>query len=449
MTRFRTSRVRAASQRDDQQGVIIVLVAVFMLFVVGAMAALSIDVVTLYTARSEAQLVADAAALAGARTLANSGMTSNPLAPGLIAAAEGLALKVANQVGGGSTVGGRSLNTSSTVCGAAEISVCFNDSDASFDTDPHVTVKVQRADLPTFFSRLLGNTQLKVAASATAEAYNPSGTYPGVPTIPVAPLCVKPWLLPNIDPVLGSGTAIFDSVNGTIVNPGLVGKSWPWAAPGANTNGLYSLPSTSPPSAGQYYAGTIDATDFLVPTSALPACSAGFMPYQLAVAGCVPQPIACGAPANASINIDMVPDPNRDTETVAAAQCLIHGAAAGDSDSIDTVSPIPPFQFLGGNQNPVSSVVGKDSMVSDSLVTVPVYDSSAGGAPTNPVNVIGFVQLFLNPSATTALPQTYNGTPNQIPVTIINIVGCGTGATGTPVIGNGASPVAVRLISGP
>ncbi len=48
-----------------------------MLFVVGAMAALSIDVVTLYTARSEAQLVADAAALAGARVLANSGVTSD------------------------------------------------------------------------------------------------------------------------------------------------------------------------------------------------------------------------------------------------------------------------------------------------------------------------------------------------------------------------------------
>jgi hypothetical protein len=37
----------------------------------------------------------------------------------------------------------------------------------------------------------------------------------------------------------------------------------------------------------------------------------------------------------------------------------------------------------------------------------------------------------------------------QIPVTIINMAGCGTGATGTPILGNGASPVAVRLISPP
>ena len=48
-----------------------------MLFVVGAMAALSIDVVTFYTARSEAQMAADSAALAAARVLANSGMTSS------------------------------------------------------------------------------------------------------------------------------------------------------------------------------------------------------------------------------------------------------------------------------------------------------------------------------------------------------------------------------------
>ena len=30
---------------------------------------------------------------------------------------------------------------------------------------------------------------------------------------------------------------------------------------------------------------------------------------------------------------------------------------------------------------------------------------------------------------------------------IINMAGCGTGAMGTPILGNGASPVAVRLVS--
>jgi uncharacterized membrane protein len=60
-------RQKYITRQEKEHGVIITLVAVFMLFVIGAMAALSIDVVTLYTARSEAQLAADSAALAGAR----------------------------------------------------------------------------------------------------------------------------------------------------------------------------------------------------------------------------------------------------------------------------------------------------------------------------------------------------------------------------------------------
>ena len=71
MRRHRTNSLRA-----KDRGIVILLVAVVLLFVVGAMAALSIDVVTFYTARSEAQMAADGAALAGARVLANSGLTS-------------------------------------------------------------------------------------------------------------------------------------------------------------------------------------------------------------------------------------------------------------------------------------------------------------------------------------------------------------------------------------
>src|ERR1700691_6685325 len=71
-----TQRHSSLYRRQHEEGVVIILVAIFLLFVVGAMAALSIDVVTFYNARSEAQLAADSAALAGARVLANSGATS-------------------------------------------------------------------------------------------------------------------------------------------------------------------------------------------------------------------------------------------------------------------------------------------------------------------------------------------------------------------------------------
>jgi len=86
-------------------------------------------------------------------------------------------------------------------------------------------------------------------------------------------------------------------------------------------------------------------------------------------------------------------------------------------------------------------------MVSDSLVTVPVIDTTSawpGGYPA--VQIIGFVQLFLSPTGQKVNP----GINPLIHTQVINLVGCGAGVggvTGTPILGNGASPVAVRLIS--
>jgi uncharacterized membrane protein len=81
LQRHRT-KLRTRLRRNHERGVVIVLVAVVLLFVVGAMAVLAIDLVTFYTARSEAQLAADGAALAGARVLANSGFTSGSVDQG-------------------------------------------------------------------------------------------------------------------------------------------------------------------------------------------------------------------------------------------------------------------------------------------------------------------------------------------------------------------------------
>jgi Flp pilus assembly protein TadG len=450
----RLTNLRTTSRRN-QRGVVLVLVAVVMLFVVGAMAALSIDVVTLYTARSEAQLAADGAALAGARVFANSGVTSDP-GRRSVRSAENLAKSIATLVAAQNYVGGRTLNPAA---GAGEITVSFpNETDTAFDTNPHVTVVTQRADLPTFFARIWGRTANTVAASATAEAYNPSGANAlGNGTIPVAPLCVKPWLLPNLDPTGTTTNPIFNSGTGAIWNtaPSLIGQSWPGSN---NPDGIYSLchgdcsTGISNPSLGAYYPGLIDAADFSVPTQALPSCSASFNSYQLAVAGCVPQPIVCGA--NSSIKIDTNPysssTGSRDSDTVAAASCLIHYvSAAGDSDSVDPATLRPPLEFIAGNQNPVVSA-GKNVMVSESLVTIPVINNPPG-TPTNTVQVIGFLQVFLNPLATSTMPYFPPGPDSQYEISamIINMAGCGINATGQPILGNGASPVAVRLISPP
>jgi hypothetical protein len=443
-------RKKNISGRKKKQGVIITLVAVFMLFVIGAMAALSIDVVTLYTARSEAQLAADAGALAGARALANSGVTSDPRRR-LIRNAKTLAVDIATQMASQNVVGGRPLNPGAS---AGEVTVSFpNETDPAFDTNPHVTVQTRRTDLPTFFARIWGKTQITVAASATAEAYNPSGANAlGETTLPVAPICVKPWLLPNIDPtqVSATGPAIFDVTSGAIVatrGNSLSGQSWGTTTRRGNPTGLSAACSDCsatipPPAPGQYYPGAIDATDFPVPPQPSSGCGAKFNsnPYQLAVALCVQQPISCGAQ---TISIDPTAyGTTRDADTVAAASCLIHyNGAAGDSDSIDPTTSLPPFQFIAGNQNPIPRAIGKDVLVSDSLVTIPVIDVTTPPTLGNPVTIIGFLQGFLNPSSD-VLPA------GQIPVTIVNLVGCGTGSAGIqPILGNGASPVAVRLIA--
>jgi hypothetical protein len=435
-------------RRPEQRGVVITLVAVVMLCVIGAMAALSIDVVTLYTARSEAQLVADAAALAGARMIANSGATSDPTGT-LMAGAQPIAQAIAIQVGQNSMVGGRYL-----IAANGEITVSFIGTTTSPCpmTNPCVTVRVQRTDLPTFFARIWGRAQLAVAATATAEAYNPSSfsvSTAGGATTPVAPICVKPWLLPNMDPSVAAGS-IFDPTTGLVATTTLLGWSFNSPAPNTGQSMSLSLRCEAPgntcvtplsPLPWNYFPGD-DATTFPHPTSSLPACSPALTTnYQNSIAGCIQVPISC----NSQANIDMTAyNGSRDSDTADAVNCLTHATnSKGDTMGLTNYPTLSaPFQFVAGADNPVPGLSGSSEIVSDSLVTVPVFDISPLTFSTaNPtVQIIGFVQLFLNPLGTSAVAGAVNAT-------VINLAGCGTSASGQPILGNGASPVAVRLIS--
>src|ERR1035437_94245 len=71
--RFRCS----SPSRRRERGITMVLVALALVAII-AMAALSIDVITLYLAREEAQRTADAAALTAARVISISGLTGAP-----------------------------------------------------------------------------------------------------------------------------------------------------------------------------------------------------------------------------------------------------------------------------------------------------------------------------------------------------------------------------------
>lgn len=440
---MRQHRTKTRSRREGERGIVIMLVAVVMLFVVGAMAALSIDVVTLYTARSEAQLAADAGALAGARVLANSGMTSASTTTVGINA-KPLAVAVATQVAASNQVGGRLLRSAGPCSAAGEICVTIDTTAFNFLANPQVTVQVQRNDLPTFFARIWGRTAIGVKATANAEAYNPSNA-PGTaatPSTPMAPVCVKPWLLPNKDPNPG-GTTIFDVATGnitlgtTLLNGLPVATLLQTACGAGNAN---CLTTGFAPAAWNYYPGA--PADFPAPNATSVVCPGcvGFTPYQLSIAGCVQPPISC----TANVNVDTTTaDATLDADTSTAVNALTH-SIAGKGDSIDTLNfPSPPFQFLTGADNPLvlsgAVATGTDVMVSDSLVTVPVFDDVAATATFPNVKLLGFVQLFLNPTGAASV----TGVPTQV----INMVGCGPTALGQPILGNGSSPVVVRLIS--
>jgi len=108
------------------------------------MGALAIDVVTLYTARSEIQRAADAAALAGAKACVDSGSTSDPNNASLQTLAQSMGTSFINATLAQNKVGGISP-------------VLLGTPVYDFTThpgNPQITVTLQRTDLPIFFARM-------------------------------------------------------------------------------------------------------------------------------------------------------------------------------------------------------------------------------------------------------------------------------------------------------
>src|ERR1700752_4243733 len=130
-----------ALPRHGERGVTLILVAIAMMSML-AMVALAIDVITLYSARSETQRVADTAALAAAKVLVDSGSMTDP---SYQANAKTLATQVAKDIGTQLSIAARQVQT-------ADVTVSFGG--ANFSSNPNVTVTVQNAFLPAFFSRI-------------------------------------------------------------------------------------------------------------------------------------------------------------------------------------------------------------------------------------------------------------------------------------------------------
>jgi hypothetical protein len=465
-------------QRKTERGQTLALVAVSIIALLG-MAALAIDVVSLYVARGQAERAADAAALAAAKVLADSGVTTDPnnssaSNPSVWTSACALAIIEGTNVASQNEVAGMSPTPS-------QVTVTFPNAPAAdcsgpstiFGINPQAQVVVQVSGIPTFFARIWNAATSTVKGTALAEAYNPSNSssVPGVgQTVPIAPRCVKPLLLPNCDPDHGSpppsclstgpSTTFINQSTGAITNPGLS------SAGGVIGEQLTLIAACSPcsnptlpaPIAGSYYPLSISSassssSSYVCSNCALPSDP----PFQEDLECCNGLALQCGTPSSGQLPTVNTTDSPNNNEALNGAQCLIHGTSTSaaplnctpltNQDCLDLLSAPPQMRILAGNTNPLIGAApanvqaGDQVTTSSSMVTLALYDGVAAPQPGVGVNIIGYLQAFIN----------YVDAGSAIHVTVINVSGCGGGAgnppvSGVPVFGAGP-PVPVRLIS--
>jgi hypothetical protein len=462
-SRFAAKGIRSPNRRAEQ-GQTILLVAVSIVALL-AMAALAIDVVTLYVAKSQIQVAADALALAGATAIANSGVTTLAAGDTDLPTVEGSAQTAANAAINAALAANLVDGQTPALVGSPTIDFATHG-----NNNPTVTVTLQQTNLPTFFARIFARTSAMTQATATAEAYNPANMQEFTP---VTPVCVKPWLMGDFDPT--SGNQLINPATGQL-EPNvdqLIGNS-------ANSFYLTSYcdqaggPNKCNPRPGSFYGqagnpangylaayyapATVDFTN-IIQTS----CSAAgsFDQYALDVAGCDLTSYTwtqCGGTQN---NLLWNPgeNPNNGTlssdqnsDTALGAECLLGltppdqtGPGLGQDSLSYQPSPwpagSPAITINRGAEN------GTNVSTSNSIVTIPVIAPQLMDQQHRAVTVIGFVQAFINQVGYLGTPKDYG----DINITVMNVVGCSQTPTGnSPVTGgNGASTIPVRLITPP
>jgi len=398
--------------RRAERGQTIVLVAVALVSLLG-MAALAIDVTTLYVARGELQRAADAAALAAAKAFVDSGVTSDPANITRQTLAQTMSTSVIN-----------SILAQNQVSGATPILVAANPDLVTHPGNPQISVTLQRTNLPTFFARIWGTKLVTVTATAIAEAYNPSNAPAGYP--PIQPKCVKPLLVANQDPKSAGPSKFVDPTTGAPVAANVIGEAVtikpcpPGACPPVVGNlqfrpALIAGPGTadlcpggcSPPSSD--YETSIDCCDSATP----PATQ-----YQ------------CGTAIPVPIDTALV-DPALSTQTNHGLQCVTNHPAEDTLDPTDLSAGTGPAKITAGSGPYLGNLVTTSRSIAILPITEPITATSA--------RVVGFLQVFVDPVTP--------GIPTTTPAHILNVVGCGNSpGVGPPVLGGGYSPIPVRLI---
>jgi Putative Flp pilus-assembly TadE/G-like len=453
---MRSKFISRVNRHERGQTMILVAVSIVSLL---AMAALAIDVVTLYVARTEIQGAADAAALAGAKAIADSGLTSLPSTDGHFAATQTLAQSMAtsaiasvlaspnNQVAGVALVATTTFNFTANVNGAIN--------------DPRVTVSLTRASLPTFFAHIWGRTAVTVSTSATAEAYNPANM---ANNTQINPKGVKPWLVANRDPngLNAPNTQFVDPATGN-VESGAISNPDFWLTAdcqagggGRGRGGSRCVPLGNAPAplanAPGVFNGELQYLPAEVTANLANVCNGGCASasdYQSSIQCADMNPYQCGGGNGPNAQWDALDriNPNggfTSRDTTEGVQCLIHQPPIGlGQDNINWTNwPTNPMQITPYNSTNLLST-------SSSIVTIPIIDIDTAGSgsftpPNTQVTVIGFLQAFVE--------QVGGGpNPSDIQIKVMNVVGCGPtpNASATITGGNSSSPVPIRLITPP
>jgi hypothetical protein len=351
---------------------------------------------SLYVARTLAQQAADSAALAGAKVFVESGCVTS----GSCAAQEANATARAQQVGGLISMEGQSFT----------ISVPFIDEPSQ---NPQITVQAQISNLHLYFAGVAGWTTAPiVSATATAEAYNPSGMTAGVPTFCTG--CVRPWLIPNCDPTPAHASPPNTSSTlcpgeGYLLNPGDSSVTNPGCAPSGVTGEPIQIAIASQPT----LFGALDDGSGIVAN------------YQQSITTCNTGQISCG-----TTMLSMLPSSSVKSATQMGVEDLLHVTATGPGAGQDYILPanVCPPQIQAGAKNPLvtQSVVPQDSVIStsDSIVTAYIWDGLPGSTlSTVPelVKIVGFAQIFV----------THVDATGDVEGIILGVAGCGSMADRT------------------
>jgi putative Flp pilus-assembly TadE/G-like protein len=446
--------------RRGERGQTILLVAISIVSLL-MMAALAIDVVSLYVASAEIQRSADAAALTGAKAMADSGVTTLPSTDGNVGNAEILAQAMATSAINAIVQATPAVNQ---VAGASPVQLAGSPlfSWTQGNNNPHVTVTLQQTNLPTFFARVFGSKSAIATASATAEAYNPANQQSFTP---IQTTCVKPWLIGNMDP--NNIPTPFVSVGtGQVEDPVPIGEQI-WLSSDCNTGGLdacsglhftppKAVAAAAPLPAFLYFVPAQVTTNpgDVCPASTTSPCGPGRHTDKLAIECCNVTAYTCGGTVT-NANWDQTYNPEHNganSDLAEGTECLIHASGAFSGQGQDTLdwstAPFPtgPPRITAGSGPQAGNLVSTSS----SIVTIPILDNSTFSPSSPQVIVAGFLQAFVN-FVDMGVGGQFAGHHGDVNITVLNVIGCSTtpNANNPVVGGNGASAIPVRLITPP